>query len=131
LAEKLCKTTWIGEIDAAVPVPINNETRNTRGYNQTQYIADAIGEICDIIIYNQILVKKEGMKDQTALSSEERFQNTKNAFFINDATPVIGKSILIIDDVITTGATIHSISNVLIDAGANKVYFAAIASAVH
>ncbi len=131
LAEKLLTTSWINQIDALIAVPVSPATYATRGYNQTQYIADEISRICDIILYNQILFKKDGVKDQTELTPQERYANVADAYYLAEAGIIQGKSLLIIDDVITTGATLKSISGVLKSVGAGAIYIATVATAVY
>ena len=131
LAEKLLTTPWINQIDALIAVPVSPATYATRGYNQTQFIADEISRICDIILYNQILFKKDGVKDQTELTPQERYANVADAYYLAEAGIIQGKSLLIIDDVITTGATLKSISGVLKSVGAGAIYIATVATAVY
>ena len=132
LSEKLLSTDWIDKIDFMTYVPVSEKTFRERKYNQSAIIADAINKKCDIIIYNQLFDKKPDIKDQTTLSSRQRKENVKNAFILNDADAYIvkNKKILLIDDVITSGATLNALSKLLIDAGADTIYFATVATAL-
>ncbi len=130
LSKKLRSTDWINRIDAIAYVPVSEKTFTERKYNQSAIIADAINKKCDIIIYNQLFDKKPDIKDQTTLSAEQRQENVKNAFIVNDPNIVKEKKILLIDDVITSGATLKALSKLLIDAGADTIYFATVATAL-
>ena len=130
LSEKLLSTDWIDKIDFMTYVPVSEKTFRDRKYNQSAIIADAINKKCDIIIYNQLFDKQPDIKDQTTLSSLQRQENVKNAFILNDPDIVKNKKILLIDDVITSGATLNALAKLLIDAGADTIYFATVASAL-
>ena len=130
LSEKLRSTDWIKKIDLITYVPVNEKTFHDRKYNQSAIIADAINKKYDIIIYNQLFDKKPNIKDQTTLSSQQRHDNVRNAFILKDPNTVKMKKILLIDDVITSGATLNALSKLLIDAGAATVYFATVATAL-
>ena len=130
LSEKLLLTDWIDKIDLMTYVPVSEKTFHDRKYNQSAIIADAINKKCDIIIYNQLFNKKPDVKDQTTLSSQQRQENVKNAFILNDPDIVKKKKILLIDDVITSGATLNALAKLLIDAGADTIYFATVATAL-
>ncbi len=95
-------------------MPASNETFKKRGYNQSELIANAFKEKCDIIINNNIMIKKIDLKDQIGLNIQERQENMKNAFEPVHPESILGKTLLIVDDVMTTGATMNACSDVLI-----------------
>lgn len=129
LADKVLKTAWFKEIDIITSVPASEEAIKTRGYNQSELIANAFKEKCDIIINNNIIKKKLDLKDQIGLHIKERFENMRDAFEMIDTASITGKRVLVVDDVMTTGATMNACSDVLIKAGAAEVYSATVASA--
>mgnify|MGYP002509861292 CR=1 FL=1 len=119
---------WIRECrpDAIVPVPIHNAKRRIRGYNQAEVLAGELGKLMDIPVevnYVKRVRKTAPMKD---LSVSERQNNLKRAFKIcrND---VKLSTIVIIDDIYTTGSTIDEMSYELRRAGVRRIYFIALA----
>ena len=130
LSEKLRSADWFNAIDFIAYVPVSEKTFIERKYNQSAIIADAINKKCDIIIYNQLFNKKPDIKDQTTLTSQQRQENVRNAFILNDPNIVKQKNILLVDDVITSGATLNALSKLLIDAGADTIYFTTVATAL-
>lgn len=129
LADKLLKTPWFNGVEMVTSVPASKEAVKKRGYNQSEVIANALKERCDIIINNDIIIKKLDLKDQIGLHIKERQQNMKGAFEVLYPELIAEKVILVVDDVMTTGATMNACSDVLIKAGAAKVYSATVASA--
>lgn len=116
------------EIDCIVYVPLTKLSTIRRGYNQSRLLASALSpRICTPVIHDAIKrVKKT--KIQKGLSKKQRIENVKGAFKINKRKEIKDKSVLIIDDVMTTGATVNEISRILLNAGAKNVYVATVAS---
>ncbi len=107
-----------------IPIPITNERRRERGYNQSEYIAKAIlpNDLDHNLIYApQFLEKiKETPRQSHSESKEERQKNLAGAF---EADPrVSGKYVILIDDVVTTGSTLSEARKTLLSAGAKDVF---------
>lgn len=108
-----------------IPVPISNKKKKQRGYNQSLSIAkgfcnyseSGIFELKDKIIYK----KRETKPQAQILNRKNRLKNVQNVFDINDKDIIKGRTIIIIDDVTTTGATINEIIKILKKYGAKKV----------
>jgi ComF family protein len=103
------------EADVLVPVPINDKER---GYNQSELLADFLSSLTGVPKSNALKKIKETRK-QIELGGKDRQENLKGAFAA--ALDVKGKSILLIDDIITTGATMSECSHTLLKAGAERV----------
>lgn len=116
--------------DLIIPVPLFHLKKAERGYNQSFYLAKGISSICKIPISTSILKRIRYTISQTELNLEERKANVKGAFDLKRSNNIELKKIILIDDVITTGATISECGKVLLSNGASKVYAlsAAIAS---
>lgn len=109
------------EFDIITFVPMSNISYKKRGYNQTEYLASYIGKKLDKPICNTLL-KVRTTRDQIGLYGSERWNNIKDSFKLNRKVEVKNKIILLIDDVITTGATVFYCSNILKINGAKKIF---------
>ena len=122
------KYSW--KIDSITAIPLDAKRLKERGFNQSVYLAKPISWETGIK-YNGSSVKRiKQTRSQVGLSSCERTNNMTGAF-LADSKVVGGRSILLIDDVITTGATINACAKALIEAGANQVYGLTLARATH
>jgi len=102
-------------------VPTTRKNLRKRGYNQTEFLAKTIGRETNIAVV-KLLRKVKETKDQIGLSGEERWLNINNSYEGINKKNIIGKSILLIDDVITTGATAFYCAKALLDKGAKEVH---------
>ncbi|MGA7837397.1 MAG: ComF family protein [Ignavibacteriaceae bacterium] len=129
LAESNSEFFTSRKIDLIVPVPLHQLKKAERGYNQAHYIAKGISRFSGIPHSENILKRKKFTRTQTKLSLSEREENVKNAFKKRRHANVEGKNIFLIDDVITTGATINECGKTLLKSGANKVFAGSVALA--
>ena len=113
-----------------VPVPLHARKLRSRGFNQNDLLAEAAfaGSNISIAIKKQNPLKRiRDTKSQTELNGTKRLLNVKNSFAVTNIGAIQGRSIILIDDVATTGATILSAGNALIDGGASEVWEAVVA----
>ncbi|SRR6266446_2617196 len=113
------------QTDAVIPVPLHSERQQQRGYNHAYLLAAACSNHIGIPLYNDILVRHRATSAQVGLNSGNRRQNVAGAFLCTSAfaTHVLyGRTILIIDDVYTTGATLEACAAPLFAAGARAVW---------
>ncbi len=116
--------------DCIIPVPLHRSKRRERGYNQSDYIARGIADSLGIgDIETSILKRVHPTKTQTHLSVDERKKNVVGAFRVVRPSAVGGRHVLVVDDVITTGATVGECVAVLTKAGAKTVSIASMALA--
>ncbi|MBD5500173.1 MAG: ComF family protein [Lachnospiraceae bacterium] len=119
---------WLKVIrpDALVPVPLHPSKKRVRGYNQAELIAKAISKLSGIPVNVELIVRKRKTLPQKNLSGQERQNNLKKAFKIyrNDVKLI---TIVIVDDIYTTGSTIDAMTETLMSAGIQKVYYMALA----
>lgn len=106
--------------DMVVPVPLHTRRLVWRGFNQSQGIAAALGKAFDTPLAKKALVRTRHTKPQTRLGMVQRRENIKDAFHA-DRSQVDGKTVLLVDDVYTTGATLRECTRTLRRAGAKKV----------
>ena len=95
-------------IDMLIPVPLHPRKKRKRGYNQSEWIAKGIETVCQCPIENDVLYRIIDTDSQTRKTIYERHRNMEEIFSLKNADTLRGKHILLIDDVITTGATINS-----------------------
>ena len=108
--------------DALIPVPIHHARKRERGYNQSKLIAEGVGQIIKVPINTNIIKRKIYTQTQTLLKSDERKINVADAFAPTSPNLKLnGKIFLLIDDVLTTGSTLNSCANLLLELGSKRV----------
>jgi ComF family protein len=113
--------------DYIVPIPLNKTRQKKRGYNQAELLARVLGEAVDRPILTHLVKRRKKTKPQFGLNRDERFENLSGAFEISesgkeDVVAIAGKTILLLDDLATTGATLDECAKALKKAGVNEVY---------
>lgn len=109
----------IPECDGIVPVPLSKKSLRERGFNQALLMAVVLSKELKIPLYMDILFKKKDTPQQLGLNAKERLKNLKGAFAVRGE--IDNLRLLLIDDVMTTGATARESSKTLIKAGADEV----------
>lgn len=107
--------------DVVVPVPLSRAHAKRRGYNQAGLLAKEIARALDLAYREDVLIKPADRAEQAKLSGKEREENAKDAYRVVCAQPVADKRVLVIDDVLTTGATASAVAQRLKRAGAREV----------
>jgi ComF family protein len=120
------KTLFSGfENPILLPIPLSKERQRERGFNQTDLLADELEKIDKenlFIVRKDILMKIRHTESQTkSRSRSARLENLKNCFALKDPAEIAGRNIIVIDDVLTTGATLTEASRVLRAAGAKHI----------
>lgn len=128
MGEKLMKSEFYKDIDLIIPIPLHKEKLKKRGYNQAFMLAKGVCDKVGVDMAEDVLVKTKRTREQKSLSKYERKKNLSNSFEIRNEEKIKGKNVLIIDDVFTTGQTINLSSEMLIESGADGVYFMSLAS---
>ncbi len=121
-AVKLIKENTSGENRVIVPVPLHEYTLKERGYNQSEVIAKEAGRILGIPVDTSSLVKVRETLQQKTLTPERRKLNLREAFCVSEGSDISGKSVILLDDVCTTGSTLSECAAALKEAGAAKIY---------
>ncbi len=116
-------------IDLIVPVPLHKLKLKKRGYNQSDYFAWGLSDALGIPWQKDILIRHTQSETQTHKSKEERWKNVKDNFTVNHPKSIVGKHLLLVDDVITTGATIEACGNALLASGISKLSVGSLAMA--
>jgi ComF family protein len=124
---KSAKTNW--NFNLIIPIPLHQLKKAERGYNQAYYIAKGVGNTLKVKVSDRVVKRIKYTESQTMMNLNEREENISGAFKVKWKNSVRGKNILLLDDVITTGATISECGKVLLEAGATKIYAVSIAIA--
>lgn len=110
-----------------VAVPLTKEKRRARGYNQSEELVEELAELTGLA-YRMDLLERKKTDEQKHQSGGDRRKNIQGAFRVTDRKFCKGKDLLVVDDILTTGATLSEISSVLLRAGANSVYVLTVAA---
>jgi ComF family protein len=126
LAYDLKQINWQLGVDAIVPVPLHPDKEALRGYNQSQLLAEGMAEVWGIPVLNTAIKRVKNTESQTQKSREERIENMQGAFVAHQQLDIAGKHMLLIDDVLTTGATLEACANALKSAPNVKISIATV-----
>jgi ComF family protein len=121
----------LGESDMIVPVPLHASRMRERGFNQCEYIARGVSAVTGCPLRTGVLRRTRFTPTQTPLGHGERRENLRDAFALtaHALRAVDGRTVLLVDDVVTTGATMRSCAGALHSAGARAVIACAVAIA--
>lgn len=113
--------------DYIVPIPLEKARQKKRGYNQAELLARILGEAVDKPILTNLVERRKKTKPQFGLNREERFENLSGAFEISKSgeqniSTIAGRTVLLLDDLATTGATLDECARALKEAGVSEVY---------
>lgn len=115
-------TKKLNDCDSIIPMPLHTERYEERGYNQAEKIAQVISKFCELRLDESSLariIKTE--RHRAGMNATERSESLKDAFAIKAPRLIHNRTILLVDDVITTGSTAQEAARTLIEAGARKV----------
>ena len=105
-ADPLC-ASLLSTADVLVPIPLTGDRQKERGYNQSRELCVGIATVFRLEICETLLARKSFSKSQTRLTAMERQENVRGTFSLISAEEVRGKHIVLVDDIITTGATMR------------------------
>ncbi len=129
LGNKLKLSNQYKDIDLIIPVPLHPKKERLRGYNQSDFIAAGIAEILQVSMSNSHLIRDKSTESQTKKARFTRYENMQSVFKIINKEQLENLHVLLVDDVITTGATLEACGNALLNVGIKKLSIAAIAFA--
>jgi len=127
--KKLIQSEDFRSIDFIVPVPLHLSKLKLRGYNQSELFANGLSESMNVPVNTTILIRQKASETQTRKSRFKRWENVKEIFTIENGEVFENKHLLLVDDVITTGATLESCAGILLKISGVKVSVASIAVA--
>ena len=120
----------VAAVDVVLPLPTTRYHRMDRGYNQCDYLARELARRIDRVCEKRALARQGHPARQSSLSEEERRENVKDTFAVRRPELVRGRTVLVVDDIMTTGATLAECVKTLRAAGAWRVWSATLARAV-
>lgn len=126
MAQEFHQEYFFDDIDLLIPLPLSHERERERGYNQSMMIAQGIAEITGLPIVNDVVIRKSFISSQTQKDRWTRTENVEGVFELVNGDKIQGKHILLIDDVVTTGATLCSCGEELAKAGNIQISIASI-----
>ena len=110
------------DFDGIIPIPLHPTRLREGGFNQAQLLAQGLSESVNVPHWPDVLIRSRPTRYQALLKEKDRWTNIHGAFRIRNPQKVIKKSVLLVDDLFTTGATLSEAASVLRRAGARKVY---------
>lgn len=117
------------EWDAIIPIPLSEKRLRTRGFNQSEILAGGLAKHLNIAVCNNVLSRTRHTHQQSRFTKpQERAENVKGAFAVGEEWDISGWNILLVDDILTTGSTLHEAAATLFQAGASRVFGAVAAT---
>jgi len=126
---ELMKSEFFNTIEVIVPVPLHQKKFKKRGYNQSELFANGLSQSMRVEVNTDALFRAINTDSQTKKSKYNRWENVKDIFQIKNAEHLQNKHILLVDDVVTTGATIEACASKLLTIEGTKISIATIACA--
>ncbi len=129
MAVRMSRLSWPADVleerRAVVPVPLSRQRAKTRGYNQSERLSVSLAARWNVPVYENVLVRTRHTDTQTRLAPPERLRNVSGAFSVPDASrpSIRGAHLVVVDDVVTTAATLNACAAALCDGGARIVSF--------
>jgi len=123
------KDTSFSEADLIIPVPLHRKKHRKRGYNQSELIASGMAEVLRLPVQTGLISRIDDTLSQTRKSRYERWENVRYTFRCENPEAARNRHVLLVDDVITTGATIEACASCLLSSGDVTVSVASLAFA--
>ena len=129
MAERMSRLSWprdvVEERTALVPIPLASARKRERGYNQSALIAAGLSKRWRVTTWEKLVVRSRETRSQTRLTPEQRLDNVAGSFEIGarNIDALQGAHVIIVDDVVTTAATLNACARVLYDAGARIISY--------
>ncbi|MEO1516086.1 MAG: ComF family protein [Bacteroidota bacterium] len=127
--QQLVQQPSFQSVDLILPVPLHPRKKRLRGYNQSDFFAQGLSDGMQRPWMNHALVRTEDTSSQTRKSRMDRFRNVENAFAIPDPNQLKNRHILLVDDVLTTGATLEACAQTILKVEGTRVSMATMAIA--
>ncbi len=127
MGKTLLSSNRFSNIDVLIPLPLYPEKERKRGYNQAAIICEGMSVIMNVPVLKNIVLRKRYTDTQTKKHRTERWENVAGSFIVIDKNKLQGKNVLMVDDVVTTGATLEACGSMLTTIDGVKLSIAALA----
>jgi len=127
LGREILKTPFGNEIDLIIPVPLHPKKQKKRGFNQSEIIGRGVSSVLNVDLNTTVLLRRSHSSTQTRKSKYQRWENVEHIFYVKSPEIIANKHILLLDDVITTGATMEACAQVLLKEEGVKLSLGAVA----
>lgn len=121
MGQKIYESSSFEEVDLIVPVPLHPAKFRKRGFNQSEILATEIGKILEVPVKSKLIIRSKQTKTQTKQNRLHRMENMKDAFGIASGHLYQDQHVLLVDDVLTTGATLEACALRLMEAGVKRI----------
>jgi ComF family protein len=129
MGKHLLNSDRFKNVNAIIPLPLYPDKERKRGYNQASVICQGIANNLNVPVITNIVLRRRFTETQTRKHRTERWQNVEGSFIVTDATILKNKNILLVDDVITTGATIEACGQTILECEGVNLFVASLAYA--
>lgn len=115
------------DIDVVIPMPLSNRRQQQRGYNQAALLAQGIASVIKKPIETGVVVRRINTDTQTGKNRNHRWQTMQHVFAISNSETIAGKHVLLVDDIVTTGATLEACGEIILSVPHTKLSIATVA----
>jgi ComF family protein len=129
MGKTMLKSGRFSSLDGLIPLPLFASKEHKRGYNQATVICNGISSVMNIPVLNNAVIRQHATETQTRKHRTERWENVKDSFKVAKPAELSGKRLLLVDDVVTTGATLEACGNVILSSTDAKLSIATLAYA--
>ena len=129
MGKTLLKNTRFSSVEALIPLPLYADKEHKRGYNQATVICNGMSSVMNIPVLNGAVIRQHATETQTRKHRTERWENVKSSFKVAKPGQLSGKHLLLVDDVVTTGATLEACGNAILQTENVKLSIATLAYA--
>jgi ComF family protein len=129
MGKTLLKSDRFKDVDALIPLPLYADKEHKRGYNQAAVICNGMSSVMNVPVYNKYVIRQHATETQTRKHRTERWENVKDSFKVPKADKLVGKHLLLVDDVVTTGATLEACGSIILQTADIKLSIATLAYA--
>jgi ComF family protein len=127
MGKSLLAGNRFNNIDALIPLPLYPDKEHKRGYNQAAIICDGMSSVMKVPVLRNVVARQRYTDTQTKKHRTERWENVAGSFIVKEENKLKGKNLLLVDDVVTTGATLEACGAVLTAIDSVKLSIAALA----
>jgi ComF family protein len=114
MGKSMKESNRFNNIDGLIPLPLYPDKEKKRGYNQATVICNGMAAVMNVPVLNDVLRRKRYTETQTKKHRTERWENVADSFVLNNEHLLKGKKLILVDDVVTTGATLEASGNTLL-----------------